>query len=360
MPMFKLFFTGDYLDAEGKVKVGDIGLNEMAATGFIETSFLKDQQPAPGDDTYWDRLYSLEITPQHVAQANGIVIFRPWVKASAFLNGAENLVVLARAGAGYDKIDIPACTANDVVVFNAPDTLTHSTASAAFTLLLALAKKLLQQQMLVQTARWDRQTEFMGDDLIGKTLGIIGFGRSGAELARLVAPFHMHILSYSPNADPLQAEALGVQLVSLATLLGSSDFVSLHCRLENRTRGILGPRELRLLKPTAYLINVGRGELIHEEALVEALRAKRIAGAGLDVFRTEPLPLEHPLLGLDNVILTPHWLPSTHRASLATRDVIIRNVIRVSQGLVPQNVINPEVLQRPGFVNKLARFTANQ
>jgi phosphoglycerate dehydrogenase-like enzyme len=200
----------------------------------------------------------------------------------------------------------------------------------------------------------------MGDDLIGKTLGIIGLGKTGGELARLAAPFHMKLLSYSPNADPLQAEALGVALVELDALLRASDFVSLHCRLEDRTREMLGSRELALLKPTAYLINVGRGELVQDAALVETLRAKRIAGAGLDVFETEPPPLIHPLLKLDNVILTPHWLPSTHRAARATRDVITRNVMRFAQGLVPHNVINPEVLQRPGFRAKLARFAANQ
>jgi phosphoglycerate dehydrogenase-like enzyme len=360
MRPFKLLFTGDYLDPAGTVSVGDIGLETLAAADYIETGFLRDQQPQPGDESYWDRLYQLEITPEHVAHANGIVIFRPWVKSSAFANGAGNLLVLARAGAGYDKIDVAACTSNDVVVFNAPDTLTHSTASAAFTLMLALAKRLVQQQELVRTGRWDRQPELMGDDLVGKTLGIIGLGRTGGELARLVAPFHMKLLSYSPHADRSQAEAMGVSLVDLDTLLHASDFVSLHCRLEDRTRGMLGPRELARLKSTAYLINVGRGELVQEAALVEALRARRIAGAGLDVFETEPLPVVHPLLELDNVILTPHWLPSTHRAARATREVITRNVIRVAQGLVPHNVINPEVLQRPGFRAKLARFAVNQ
>jgi phosphoglycerate dehydrogenase-like enzyme len=360
MPPFKAFFTGDYLDETGAVKYGDIGQDALAKSGYVETGFLLDQKPSPGDSTYLDRIYSLQVTPEHVAQANGIVIFRPWVKASAFAKGAENLVVLARAGAGYDKIDIAACTANDVALFNAPDTLTHSTASAAFTLMFALAKKLPQQQSLVRTGRWDRQAEFLGDDLIGKTLGIIGLGKTGAELARLVAPFHMNLLAYSPSADPLQAEALGVQLVDLDVLLRTSDVVSLHNRLEDRTRGMMGERELGLLKPTAYLVNVARGELIDEEALIRILREKKIAGAGLDVFETEPLPMSSPLLELDNVILTPHWLPSTHRASHATRDLMVRNVLRVAQGLVPQNVVNPEVLRQPGFRTKLARFAANQ
>ncbi len=360
MPTFKLFFTGDYLDETGAVKYGDIGFDSLASSGYVEPGFLLDQKPEPGDSTYLDRLYSLQVTPEHVARANGILIFRPWVKASAFAKGAENLVVLARAGAGYDKIDVSACTENDVALFNAPDTLTHSTASAAFTLMIALAKKLTQQERLVRTGRWDLQSQFLGDDLIGKTLGIIGLGKTGVELARLVAPFHMNLLAYSPSADPLQAEALGVELVDLDLLLRTSDFVSLHNRLDDRTRGMLGERELGLLKPSAYLINVARGELIHEDVLIRILREKRIAGAGLDVFETEPLPVSSPLLELDNVILTPHWLPSTHRAARATRDLMVQNVLRVARGLVPQNVVNPEVLRQPGFRAKLARFAVNQ
>jgi phosphoglycerate dehydrogenase-like enzyme len=360
MSIFNLFFTGDYLDEAGQV-VRDVGLDRLRATGYIKAEFLRDQMPNPRDTSYWGRLYSLEITPEHVAQANGIVICRPWVKASAFANGAKDLVVFARAGVGYDKIDLAACTEHDVLVFNAPDTLTHSTASAAFTLMLMLAKKVPQQQELARTGRWDRQPKVVGDDLIGKTLGIIGLGKTGAELARLVAPFHMRLLAYSPSADPVLTEALGVELVNdLDTLLRSSDFVSLHCRLEKRTRGILGERELKLLKPTAYLVNVARGEMIHEEVLVRALRERWIAGAGLDVFDTEPLPVTSPLLALDNVILTPHWLASTHRASQACRDVIVDNVLRVARGLVPRNVLNAEVLGRTGFRAKLDRFTCNQ
>jgi phosphoglycerate dehydrogenase-like enzyme len=357
MRVFNLFFTGDHLGENGQ-STRDIGLDTLTQSGYVKPGFLMDQKPSAEDASYWDRLYSLEITPQHIAQANGIVILRPWVKASAFANGADNLVVFARAGAGYDKIDVAACTANDVLVFNSPDTLTHSTASAALTLMLALAKKLPQQQSLVRTGRWDRQIEVLGDDLIGKTLGIIGLGKTGLELARLIVPFHMRLLAYSPNADPVIAESLGVELVELGLLLRTSDFISLHCRLENKTRGMLGAPQLRLLKPTAYLINVGRGELIHEDVLIQALREKWIAGAGLDVFQTEPLPVNNPLLDLENVILTPHWLASTHRASRATRDVIVRNVLLVAQGLIPQNVVNPEVLTRPGFRAKLARFSS--
>jgi phosphoglycerate dehydrogenase-like enzyme len=361
MHPFRLFFTGDYLDESGAVSYGDIGLDQLHAAAYIETGFLLDQKPQPGQQAYWKDLYSLEIKPEHVARANGIVIFRPWVKASAFSGGAKNLVVLARAGAGYDKIDLGACTENDVAVSNVPDSLTHSTASAALTLMLALAKKLMQQQEALRAGCWDQQAKLYGDDLQGKTLGIIGLGKSGIELARLVAPFHMRLIAFSPRANPYAAESAGVELIpDLNVLLQQSDFVSLHCRLEERTRNLLKARELEQMRPTAYLINVARGELIESAALVQALQQRKIAGAGLDVFDTEPLPLDSPLLSLDNVILTPHWLPSTYRAARATRDSIIATVLRVAQGFVPENVVNPEVIGRPGFRKKLEVFVSNR
>jgi phosphoglycerate dehydrogenase-like enzyme len=361
MNPFKLYFTGDHLDENGNVTGGDTGIDVLNTSGFVETGFLLDQKP-DSNNLDWQRcLYSLKITPEHVAHANGIVVCRPWVTESAFVDGAENLLLIARAGAGYDKIDLGACTRNNVLVFNVPDALTHSTAAGALTLLMALAKKLPRQQRLVQTGRWDLQNEALGDDLVGKSLGIIGLGKTGTELARLVAPFHIRVFAFSPRADVSIAEELGVTLVkSLDELLIEADFLSLHCRLNDRTRGMLGPRELGLLKTSAYLINIARGELIDEEALIEALRQGRIAGAGLDVFETEPLPLDSPLLALDNVILTPHWLPSTHRAARLTRNAIVSNVLRVARGELPQNILNPEVLASEEFQAKLAKYTENR
>lgn len=357
MNPFRVFYTGDYLNENGQLAMPDIALDLYRDVPGIQYDFLRDQSPQPGENEYWDRLYSLEVQPHHVAAANGIVVFRPWVKAGAFADGADNLVVIGRAGAGYDKINLPACTANDVVVFNAPNTLTHSTASSAFLLILALAKKLVAQQRLVSTGRWDLQPQTMGDDLPEKTLGIIGFGASGQELARLLAPWQMRIIAFSPRARPETASALGVQLVpSLDELLRTADFVSLHNRLEAHNRGMLGERELRLLKPTAYLVNVARGELARQDVLVRALREHWFAGAGLDVFDHEPLPGNDPLVGLDNVILTPHWLPSTRRAARLTMSLIACGMIRAAHGQVPEHVVNPTVLDRPGFRNKLARW----
>jgi phosphoglycerate dehydrogenase-like enzyme len=360
MRVFKVDFTGDHLDQNGSVAGCDIGVEALEATGYIKTGFLWDQKPSLADADYWERYYSLEITPEHVAGANGIVVCRPWVRESAFAAGAENLVIIERAGAGYDKIDLDACTRNEVVVCNVPDSLTHSTASAALTLLLALAKRLPQQERVVRSGRWDQQYEVVGDDLIGKTLGIVGLGKTGNELARLVAPFHMRVQAYSPRADADAAEEMGITLVSsLDELLSEADFVSLHCRLEDSTRGLLGARELSLLKTSAYLINVARGELVDEEALIAALQERRIAGAGLDVFDHEPLLTTSPLLHLDNVVLTPHWLPSTQRAARLMRQAVVNNVSRVAQGRQPNNVLNPQVLGSGGFARKLARFREN-
>lgn len=357
---FSVNYTGDYLNEEGRVGVGDIALDLYDGEQAIVQDYLRDQSPVAGDETYWDRLYSLRIEPQHVARSNGIVIFRPWVPASAFAGGAENLVVIGRAGAGTDKIDLAACTANDVAVFNAPDTLTHATASSAFVLLLALAKRLTEQERLVRTGRWDLQPQTMGVDLPGKTFGIVGLGASGRELARLCAPWGMRLIAFSPRANPADAAALGVTLVpTLEQLLSESDFVSLHNRLDATTRGTFGAREFSLMKPTAYFINVARGEIVRQHEMVEILREHRIAGAGLDVFEHEPLALDDPLLGLDNVILTPHWLPSTRDAARMTMETMSRGMIRASRGLVPENIVNRDVLDRPGWREKLARLAVS-
>lgn len=358
-PIFKVRYTGDYLDEDGQLVIRDIALDLLDTDPSVEYSFLAEHQPTKNERTYWDRLYSLEVEPKHVAAANGIVIFRPWVKASAFANGADNLVVIGRAGAGYDKIDLPACTENDVAVFNAPDTLTHSTASSAFVLILALAKRLTEQERLVRQGRWDLQAQFMGSDLPGMTLGIIGFGHSGRELARLIAPFQMRLIAYSPSANPQQAAALNVELVStMDDLMRQADFVSLHCRLLPTNHGLIGERELRLMKPTAYFINVARGELVQQEVLVRSLKERWIAGAGLDVYEHEPLPITNPLLQLDNVILTPHWLPATRQAARATMSQMAQGMLRAAHGKVPENIINPAVLERPRFKEKLARYRA--
>lgn len=356
VPTFRLGYTGDYLDENGRVAYGDIGLAELEGHD-VSTRFVRELAPAPGDASYWSRLYSLKVEPGHLRGLDGLVVLRPWVTRDTFAEGAGELVVMGRAGAGYDKVDLEACTEHGVAVFNAPHALDHPTASAALLLMLALAKRLPEQQRITRQGRWELQPAVMGGELRGRALGIVGLGHTGRELARLVAPFAMRVRAYSPHADPATARELDVELTTLEAVLAESDFVSLHCRLTAGTRRMIGEAELRRMKPTAYLVNVGRGELVDQAALVEALRDRRIAGAGLDVFETEPIPPHDPLLALENVIATPHWLASTHDVWLAAGRDMARGMLRAARGEVPENVVNPEVLSREEFRRKLGRFS---
>ncbi|HTM55761.1 MAG TPA: NAD(P)-dependent oxidoreductase [Pirellulales bacterium] len=357
MSTFRIAYTGDFLNEDGESAYGDLAA--LAQPPYIELRFLTSQSPRRGDKAYWQRFYSLEVTPDDVQGVDGLVVLRPWVKEHA-LAAASDLVVIGRSGAGYDKIDVSACTAHDVALFNAPLALNHATASSALLFMLALAKRLPKQERLVRQGRWDLQASSMGSELEGRTLGIVGLGHSGRELVRLAAPFAMKVLAFSPHADRAQAAALGVRLVSLEELLTTSDFVSLHARLTAENHGLLGPKQLAQMKPTAYLINVARGELVDQSALVAALRDHWIAGAGLDVYEHEPLSLDDPLLTLDNVILTPHWSASTTDVFTATSRAMTAGMLRAAQGLAPDNVVNPAVLTRPKFQAKLARFAQNK
>ncbi len=360
MKTFQLALTGDFLDENGRVAIGDAGLGLLSACPFIRHRFLMEQAPQPGDRDYWSRFYSLEVTPEQVAGLNGLIVLRPYLQRATLAAGAAELVVVGRSGAGYDKIDVAACTEFGVALFNAPLALNHPTASAALLLMLALAKRLPQQERVARSGRWGQQASVLGGELPGRTLGIIGLGHSGRELVRLVKPFEMDILAYSPSAAPEIARSIGVRLTSLEEVLHQADFLSLHCRLSEQTRGLLGRQQLLMMKPTAYLVNVARGELVDQRALTEMLATGRLAGAGLDVFEDEPLPPDDPLTRLDNVILTPHWLASTADVWAATGKEMAEGMLRAARGVVPENVVNPEVLSQAAFREKLARFTENR
>jgi phosphoglycerate dehydrogenase-like enzyme len=359
MKDFEALFSGDFLNAEGKVAAGYLGEDLLATAPHVRWNFIMEQSPGRLGEAYSEQLYRMQLEPQHVAAADGIVLIRPYVRRSAFANGAERLAVIGRAGVGTDKIDLAACTENDVAVFNAPESLTHSTASAALLLMLALAKRLPAQERMARSGDWRNQAGVTGDDLAGQTLGIVGLGRISWELIRLVEPFGMRVLAFSRHCPPAEAAERGVTLANLDTVLRESDHVSLHCALNDSTRGFFGELEFNLMKRTAYFINTGRGELVQQDALTRALETRRIAGAGLDVFSPEPLAANDPLTRLDNVVLAPHWLPTTHRAVRLVCEAMARGILRAARGEPPENVVNPEVLARPGFQAKLARFTSN-
>ena len=237
MNNFEVLFSGDFLNAEGKVATGYYGEDLLATAPHVRCGFIMDQSPVKVGAAYSEQLYRLQLEPQHVTAADGIVIIRPKLRPSAFANGAERLVVIGRAGVGIDKIDLAACTENDVAVFNAPESLTHSTASAALLLLLALAKRLPAQERMARSGDWRNQASVTGDDLAGQTLGIVGLGRISWELIRLLEPFGMRVLAFSRHCGSNEAAARNVTLVDMETLLRESDYVSLHCALNDSTRG---------------------------------------------------------------------------------------------------------------------------
>lgn len=244
---------------------------------------------------------------------------------SCFAQVPGNLIAAGRKlrgivkyGVGVDNIDLAAAKTQRVPVANCPDYGSGTVADHAFALMIALARKLVVQDTEFRRQGWywpdDR---FCGVDLEGKTLGIIGLGKIGRKMAQRASGFDMHVIACDPYVDPVSASVSGCQipLVSLSDLLPSSDFVSIHCTLTPETRLLIGEQQLHAMKPTAYLIDVSRGAIIDEPALVRALREGHLAGAGLDVFPTEPLPHDHPLLTMPNVVVTPHLAWYTFEAA---------------------------------------------
>jgi phosphoglycerate dehydrogenase-like enzyme len=254
-----------------------------------------------------------------------------------------SLKIIARWGVGYDSVDVAAATRNGIVVTYTPDLLDDAVADYTFALLLSLARRTHEAHAAMQRGEWKN---FWGDDVAGKTLGIIGLGRIGKAVARRAAGFNMRVLAYT--AHPC-AENNGIEFVSLETLLAESDSVSLHAALTSSTRGMIGEPQLRQMKRSAYLINTARGALVEEAALVQALRENRIAGAALDVFTTEPLPADSPLRSTPNLFLSPHQSSyargTGERVSLAAAQAIVD----LMNGKRPRSILNPEVLTSAGL-----------
>ena len=339
---FHVAFTRDFLNPAGELAYGDIGLGLLDQAPRVAYRFLDSNVDV--------------ITPDQIADADALVLIYPHVKPETFTHGAERLAYIGRCGAGYDRVDVDACTHADVALLNAPQAMRLPTASASLMLMLVLGKRLMELDRIVREGRWDRRAMVQGIELTGRTLGIVGLGNSGRALAELVAPFQMRVLAYSPHADLEVARRLGVELVALETLLREADFVCLHCRLTEATRGLIGARELALMKPTAYLVNMARGPVIDHAALVAALTERHIAGAGLDVFYAEPLPASDPITRLDNVVLAPHWLAGTRDAFQYAGRTNCQGMLCAAHGELPDNIVNREVIERPGFQSKLARF----
>jgi D-3-phosphoglycerate dehydrogenase len=226
---------------------------------------------------------------------------------------AERLKVIGRAGVGVDTIDVEAATEKGIAVLTAPSGNTISACELTFALLLALVRRVPAADRSMHDGAWDRKS-FGGVELYGKTLGLVGAGRIGGEVAKRARAFGMRVLVYDPYLTDERARALDAQLTTLDDVLARADVISLHVPLTESTQGLIGRERLAKMKRGALVVNAARGGVIDESALVDALREKRIGGAALDVFEQEPLPKDHPLRTLDNVVLTPHLGASTEEA----------------------------------------------
>ena len=251
------------------------------------------------------------------------------------------LALIAVFGTGTDNIDLDAAARLGVAVTNAPGANARSVAEHAVALALAVARAIPRHERELRAGRW---VHFEGPELEGKTFGVVGLGNIGRHVARMAAAVGMRVIAWSTTPDPERARACGAELVGFDDLLRRADIISLHLAATERTRGIIGARELAMLKPSAILVNTARGALVDEAALAEALRAGRLFGAGIDVFVDEPLPAGHPFTTLDNVVLTPHagWVTREARERLLRLPV--ENIAAYLAGR-PQNIVNPQALE---------------
>ena len=256
--------------------------------------------------------------------------------------------MIANYGVGVDNIDLDAATKRGVLVSNTPDVLTDATADIAFALILAVARRVVEGDKRNREGKFKywAPLHFLGREITGKTLGIMGMGRIGTAVARRARGFEMEILYHNRRKiERADEEALGAQYVSKETLLSESDFISLHVPLTDQTVHLIGHEELKLMKPTAYLINTSRGAVVHERALVEALKGNRIAGAGLDVYENEPEMA--PGLGtLDNAVLLPHMGSATQETRTKMGQCAADNLLAGLRGEIPPNCLNWDALHK--------------
>ncbi|MEE8369274.1 MAG: phosphoglycerate dehydrogenase, partial [Dehalococcoidia bacterium] len=282
------------------------------------------------------------------------LIVRSETKITGEIIAATNrLQVVGRAGVGIDNIDVGAATEKGVVVVNAPTGNTISAAEHTIALMLSLARHIPAANASLRAGRWER-SRFLGMEVRGKTLGVIGLGQVGADVARQARGLEMQVIAQDPFVSEERARMLGVDLVPLDQLLRESDFVSVHTTLTEGTRGLIGEAELKTMKPTARIINTARGGIVEEAALEKALREGWIGGAALDVFSKEPVT-DHPLFSLDNVVVTPHLGASTAEAQERVAVDVAEQIIAVLSGEPARYAVNAPMIS-PETYSALAPF----
>ena len=307
-----------------------------------EIDLVRLQYDAPEADNWeqFEGAHGYQISPRTELR-------EPWFADARLFERCPNLLAVSSTGAGYDMVDVDACTAAGIIVVNQSGTNKEAVAEHALGMMLCLSKKMIQADRAMRRDRaWDR-SEFTGRELRGKTVGVVGLGQIGTRSAELCRGlFGMRVLAYDPYLTPDQCRERGATQVGFQELLRESDYVTVHCPRTSETLGLFGLREFEAMKPTAYFVSTARGGIHKEDELAEALTRKEIAGAGLDVFWEEPPPVDHPLLRFDNVLATPHHAGITDEARYAMAEGAATQWIAIFEGKRPPRLVNPEAWPR--------------
>lgn len=337
---FRVGISQEVVTADGGTIFGDKAM-KILDDPLIEWEFLADRVPA--------------LTQAHAATYDAFCLMTAKVTRDTLSGADRKLKLIARFGVGYDSVDVAACNDNGVMLTITPDGVRRPVAASVIGYVLALAHRMFLKDRLVREGRWNEKGNFLGMGLMGRTLGVIGVGNIGAEIFRLAQPFNLRLLGCDPNVSAAAMTALGATKTDMDTLLKESDFISVNCLLDAKTQGLIGAREFGLMKPTAYFINTSRGPVVQEQALIEIMRNKRIAGAAIDVFEQEPLSMDSPLLKMDNVILAPHAICHTDECMRILGERAFQAAVDLAHGRKPGHLVNPEVLDHPALKGKWPR-----
>lgn len=300
------------------------------------------------DTTVWPNEFppSKEEIIENARDCTGIVTLLSDPIDAETIESLPNLKVIAQYAVGYDNIDVKAATKRRIIVTNTPGVLTETTADLAWSLIMAVTRRIVEADNYVRDGKWNvawGPEMLLGEDIHGATLGIIGLGRIGRAVARRARGFDMKVLYFSRSRSE-DEQSLGIEFTDLKTLLTESDIISIHVPLTEDTKHLIGEKELKMMKKGAFLINTSRGSVIDERALYQSLKNGHLGGAGLDVFEQEPVSEQSPLLQLSNTVLAPHIGSASTNTRTIMAKMAARNLIAALNGTRPPNIVNPEVL----------------
>ena len=285
---------------------------------------------------------------QEIGAFDGLVVRSGTQVNARVIAAADRLKVIPRAGVGVDNIDVEAATKRGILVINSPDGNTIAAAEHSVAMLLSLARQIPQaHHTLVHEGRWARK-KFMGVQLDGKVLGVIGLGRIGIEVVRRTRGFGMHVLGYDPYIPAERAKKLGIELTDIDDICRRADFITVHTPLTKQTENLINRERIEMMKPDVRLINCARGGIIDEDALADALESGRIAGAALDVFVDEP-PTNKRLLQAPNMVATPHLGASTHEAQIRVAMDVAESMVHALRGKPARNAVNAPMFKGEHF-----------